>query len=168
MLRKGTSVSKPKDVQHVTNLMKTCEGSRMPQNPPWGPRLALLRVQARSSVPLSSRQQGSHAPVGDFACANRCAWCPRSGAHLWNRIHLCPAQPSRSLCDHLQASSAVFKTNILQIFSSKKLWFLAPFYGFSHLTPSIDQTKPPSFFWRFLDNLPAPFPFSSVVTISFS
>src|SRR3989338_4037421 len=88
------------------------QGSRMPQNPPWGPRLALLRVQARSSVPLSSRQQGSHAPVGDFACANRCAWCPRSGAHLWNRIHLCPARPSRSLCDRLQASSAVFKTNI--------------------------------------------------------
>src|SRR3989338_2686619 len=59
-----------------------------------------------------------------IASANRCAWCPRSGAHLWNRIHLCPAQPSRSLCDHLLASSAVLKTNILQIFSSKKLWFL--------------------------------------------
>ena len=149
MLRKGTSVSKPKDVQHVTNLMKTCEGSRMPQNPPWGPRLALLRVLARSSVPLSSRQQGSHAPVGDFACANRCAWCPRSGAHLWNRIHLCPAQPSRSLCDFLLASSNRFKTNILQIFSSKKLWFLAPFYGFSHMTLSQSLGHSHSYFCEF-------------------
>src|SRR3989338_7892806 len=52
--------------EHAIKLTKTCEGSRVPENPPWKSRLALLRVQARSSVPLSSRQRGSHAPVGDL------------------------------------------------------------------------------------------------------
>src|SRR3989338_3167970 len=113
------------------------QGSRVPENPPWKSRLALLRVQSTFvCAPLITTARKPRSSWR-YASANRCAWCSRSGARLWNRIHLCPAQPSRSLCDHLQASSNRFKTNIHKFFSSKKLWFLAPFYGFSHLTHTL-------------------------------
>ena len=111
--------------EHAIKLTKTCEGSRVPENPPWKSRLALLRVQARSSVPLSSRQRGSHAPVGDLRV-------PIDAPGVQEAAHTCGTE-STSVQPNSPADSATSHTP--HRIDSKLIYLKFPhlrFWGFSH------------------------------------